>query len=53
MELRTALLRAELAKTTGNGKAARDQLGRLCTRFADVPAIGRLAEARKVLAELG
>jgi len=52
MELRTALLRAELAKKTGKHQAAREQLSRLCTRFADLPAIGRLLEARKVLAEL-
>jgi hypothetical protein len=52
MEIRTAVLRGELAARTGNTEAAREHLGRLCARFDDAPAIGRIAAARKLLAEL-
>jgi len=53
MEVRTAVLRGELAVKTGNRATAREQLGRLCARFEDTPATGRIAAARELLAELG
>ncbi|MBW2240711.1 MAG: AAA family ATPase [Deltaproteobacteria bacterium] len=53
MEVRTAILRGELAKKTGNRHAALEQLSRLCARFEDAPARGQILEARKLLAELG
>jgi hypothetical protein len=52
MELRSALLLGRLALRTGKAEAAHARLAELCDGFPDDLAIGRLGEARALLAEL-